>query len=209
MPSVEKICARQWEDPDFRRKWLVGGLLASIPFVNLLYLGWMLRYARNLRSDGEVTLPEWEDWAELFLDGLRMAGLKAIYVGIPVLVGGLVTWLLRAVFFLVGLDFFALTLAFVPLMVGTWLGLSAWMVGIHAFLRRGQWQDLLAWQKMARLWVRSLPTLAVPTFALCGLFFVGWPLLGFAFLLGFAPYVAYSSAVLIQVPSAAKGARQF
>lgn len=198
MPSVETICLRQWEDPGFRRKWLIGGAIASIPFVNLLFAGWVLRYMRDLRREGTVELPEWERWDLLLFDGLRMAALKIVFAGIPMLLALGVTWALHAFFSLLALDFFARTIAWAPVMLMLPVGLNLWMSAVYQYLRREDWRDLLQWVPILRRVIRLAGELALPTCAMLGLAAVGWPFLGFAFLLGLMPFVAYSTAVFHQ-----------
>lgn len=202
MPSVETICTHQWKDPEFRQKWLVGGLLASIPFVNLLFLGYVLRYARRLRRGGDLALPVWEDWGELLLDGLRMLGLKLIHAGLPVALGALVSLVLSSFFALVGLSFLASTIAWLPLTASFFAGWLLWMAGLQRFLRRENWNDLLNWRKTLRVAGKMWPALAVPGLALAGLLALGWPLLGFIIFLGFLPAVAYATGVYLKVTEA-------
>jgi hypothetical protein len=198
MPSVETICRRQWEDPDFRRKWLIGGVIATIPLVNLLFAGWMLRYARSLRQGGSLALPDWEQWDQLLFDGLRMTALKVIFLGVPVLVMCGISWVLQYFFSLLALDFFARTIAWAPVTFGVLVGIVLWMSAVHVFLKREEWRDLLDLSKVLRAATRSVVDLIFPTCALLGLLAVGWPFLGFAFLLGLMPFVAYSTAVFHQ-----------
>lgn len=202
MPSVETICTRQWNDPEFRKKWLVGGLIASIPVVNLLFAGYVLRYMRDLRAGRDLALPQWDDWGDLLLDGLRLVGLKLIYLAVPVVVGAFLSWVLSGLFAFFGMPLFASTLALLPVTVAILGGWLLWMAGIQQWLKREDWTDLLDWQKTFRLAIRMAPALIYPGLAFWGLLVLGWPLLGFIIFLGFMPAVAYATAVYLKVTGA-------
>lgn len=195
MPSVETVCLRIWSEPRFRSKWLIGGILATIPLINILVAGYFLGYARRLHRGGRLTLPEWTSWRELLIDGLRMLVLKLVYAGIPALAGGFVSWIFWAFFSAIRMEFLALTVAMAPLMFGLGIGIPLWMVAIQQYTVSDDFQSLMDWRKTLRILVRLLPEILLPTIALWGVFALGWPLLGFCFFLGFAPYLAYFSAV--------------
>ncbi len=202
MPRFEKVCGQIWRDPDFRMKWLLGGLLGSIPLVNLIVGGYFLRYARQLRQTGDVALPHWGDWDELLLDAVRMLVLQIVFFGLPVLLGWMISaaiaWLL-GVLYLIPL---AATVAWVPFFAALAVGPPLWMAALHRYLPSQDWARVFDLPAVLRKAVDALPALAFPTLALWGLWFLGWPLLGFIFFLGFGPYVAYSTAIFTSVRSA-------
>ena len=59
-------------------------------------LGYLMVYGRRLRRSQRLDLPEWSemDWPSLFIDGLRMLSLLFCFVGVPLLVGWVVSLLL-------------------------------------------------------------------------------------------------------------------
>ncbi len=83
------LFAFPFRDPRWKEKMLVGGLIALVSLVIWpLYLalgGYAMRVMRGTIETGEPKLPEWDEWGELFLDGLRYFAVMFVYL-IPVLV---------------------------------------------------------------------------------------------------------------------------
>ena len=79
------------EDPDWIKKLLIGGafglacaVLIGIPFV----LGYFSRTLRNVASGTSPALPEWDDLAGLFEEGLRLTAVYLVYLlGVLVVLG--------------------------------------------------------------------------------------------------------------------------
>ena len=110
-----------------------GGALCFIPILNLFAFGYLLEYARQIRQSSHWDLPEWRDheFSTLFLSGIRFLLLLLAYVGVPLLVGFLLSLLI------LGLTFGMLgIIAFFPLAAAgccPFLFLSS----IHAYLEDG------------------------------------------------------------------------
>lgn len=183
-------------------KWLFGGLLGSLPLVNLILGGYFLRYARRVRTGEGLELPNWNRWDLLLLDSLRMLALQFLFVGVPVLLGWLISLVIAWFFGRLYLVPFAATIAWLPFFLALAISLPLWMSALHRYLLKEAWADVFDLAAVWNLARVCLPALAVPTLAVWGLFFLGWPLLGFAFFLGFGPYVAYASAVYMSGGSA-------
>lgn len=191
MPSFEKICGAVLEDPQFLRKWLIGGLLSYLPFVNLLVLGYVYRYTRQIREEGDVTLPEWSDLKGLVQDGLKMLLLVLIYVGLPLLAAGFVFYTSQGFFSLVHAHLFAETLAFIPLSIAALACPLLLACGLFHFQGREELQVLRFLHLTLRPLLRAGPQVVFPVFAVWGLALLGWPLIGFAIFLGFNLLMAY------------------
>lgn len=183
-------------------KWLIGGLLSIVPIANLLVAGYFLRYARQLRAGDGLILPAWDNWSELALDGLRMVVLKLVFFGIPVLVGGLLWALFAYIFNLLYLSFFGITVAGIFFFIALAVGFPLWMAAMQRYLPSQDWHRVFDLAAVARATWRMAPSMAFPTLALWGLLLLGWPLIGFAFFLGFGPYVALGTAVYLGEKSA-------
>lgn len=65
-------------------KLLLGIVLYILPIVNLLALGYMLRAAKSAMKK-DYTMPEWQDWGDLFIKGLLAAVIGIIY-SIPIII---------------------------------------------------------------------------------------------------------------------------
>lgn len=81
-----------FEDPRWVPKVLFGGLfvLASFLIVGLFFIyGYLARLARNVIEGVAHPLPEWDDLAEFFSEGLRLFFIGLLY-GLPIVVLALV-----------------------------------------------------------------------------------------------------------------------
>lgn len=70
-----------FKDPRWVHKVIVGSIMviASMFLIGVVFLaGYTLRLARRVRSNEPFPLPEWDDWGEMFTDGLKA---MAIYIG--------------------------------------------------------------------------------------------------------------------------------
>lgn len=71
------------DDEGWQRKAITGGLVALIGMVvfPLMWpvMGYGIRVMRRTIADGAPSLPEWDDWGELFMDGLRFWGVSLVY----------------------------------------------------------------------------------------------------------------------------------
>jgi Protein of unknown function (DUF4013) len=71
-----------FEDPDWIKKILIGGLMYLAVFVIVgwfFLMGYFARLARNVIEGNPRPLPEWDDLGEYFNEGLKLAGITLIY----------------------------------------------------------------------------------------------------------------------------------
>lgn len=71
-----------FEDPDWVRKTLMGSLfyLLAIILVGLPFIaGYMVQVTRRAARGDARPLPEWDDYGQLFMDGLQMIGLYLLH----------------------------------------------------------------------------------------------------------------------------------
>lgn len=88
-----------FEDPRWMSKILLGGLfyLAGFFIVGWFFiLGYMAQLARNVITDKQHPLPEWEDLGEFFSEGARLIGVIIIYI-IPI-IALVMTFIMPAIF---------------------------------------------------------------------------------------------------------------
>jgi hypothetical protein len=75
-----------FEDPNWVKKMLIGGLLSLIPvFGTLIAAGYWIRIASNVANNQELPLPEWNDFGGDFMRGLR-AVVAVLIWAIPLIV---------------------------------------------------------------------------------------------------------------------------
>lgn len=86
--SLKKIFTYPFEDENWKKKLAIAGglVLASfiIPILPLLALsGYMMKIIKQIvEGDGQPSLPEWDDWGALILNGLKLTA-QAIVFALP------------------------------------------------------------------------------------------------------------------------------
>lgn len=79
--NFESAIKRPFQD---LKTFVIGIIISVIPIVNLLTFGFVLECSRrSLRGDN--SLPKWENFGKLFVDGLKMIAVSLVYQ-IPTLV---------------------------------------------------------------------------------------------------------------------------
>ena len=59
-----------FQDEDWIKKILIGGVVGIIPIVNFAAIGYMIQIIRNVRDGQALPLPEWDEFGKYFVDGL-------------------------------------------------------------------------------------------------------------------------------------------
>lgn len=67
--NLENAFKFPFKDNKWLVKILIGGILICIPIANFLVFGYLLKILGDAKDKKEATLPEWENWAELFQEG--------------------------------------------------------------------------------------------------------------------------------------------
>lgn len=92
LQAMKRLFSFPFSDPDWKNKFLIGSGLSFggfiIPILPLLpVFGYAARILRQ-SAEGETVepykLPEWDDWNELFIDGLRLWG-ASLLVSLPII----------------------------------------------------------------------------------------------------------------------------
>ncbi|MGC8879878.1 MAG: DUF4013 domain-containing protein [Anaerolineae bacterium] len=73
-----------FQDRDWLKKILIGGVIALIPIVNFAVLGYMVQLARHVRDGQDLPLPEWDQFGEYFVSGLYLFLVYLVYA-IPII----------------------------------------------------------------------------------------------------------------------------
>lgn len=75
-----------FQDPNWVKKMLIGGLLSLIPILGtLIVFGYWIRIATNVANNRELPLPEWNDFGGDFMRGLR-AAIAVFIWAIPLII---------------------------------------------------------------------------------------------------------------------------
>jgi len=192
MPSLEAVCTRLFGRPGWIPKVLLGGGLSFIPGLNLFALGYLFIYGRQLRRSGRVDLPEWSEmnWPELFVCGLRLFGLLILYIGLPMLVGWIVSILLYFLTFgLLGV------VAYFPLAICGFFSPMFFLSAFMAYLKHEEFRDAFQIRILLQEVLSGWKPLALPVVAFWGIFLLAIPLYGLSFFIGAWVLIAYSSAL--------------
>lgn len=79
--TIEEAIKRPFQNIE---KLAIGTIISAVPLVNLIAVGYFLEcFRRTLRKDN--SLPEWNDWSKIILDGLKAAVIQIVYA-IPLFV---------------------------------------------------------------------------------------------------------------------------
>lgn len=74
-----------FEDEQWLKKLLIGGVVSLVPILNLAAVGYMLRTLRNVAAGEERPLPEWDDLGGDWVKGL-VATVAGFVYALPILV---------------------------------------------------------------------------------------------------------------------------
>jgi hypothetical protein len=84
--DVGRSISYVFQDPNWIKKVLIGGLLSLIPFFGtLIVVGYWIRIATNVANGFDLPLPEWNDFGGDFVRGLKAAAALFIWA-IPLIV---------------------------------------------------------------------------------------------------------------------------
>ena len=200
MRDIEQVCRKIFSDPQFVAKFLVGGLLSFIPVVNILVLGYLYRYAKQVRDRDDLVLPEWRDWQRLIIDGLRFLVILSLFFAIPVALGWLLSWMLVLALGLMGLG----VLAYVPLGLTLFVSPPLTVGALYQYQCRRKFEDLARLDVLFGMMKAGLSHMILPALAFAGLLLVGLPLYGFAFFLGFIVLISYYTSLFLHLEKEGK-----
>ncbi|VVB87564.1 Uncharacterised protein [uncultured archaeon] len=83
--DIEEEVKFPTKDSEWIVKVLIGGILGIIPIINLIEYGYILKVMKGA-IDGNPGMPKWDDWGNLFINGLIGFVISLIYLIIPILI---------------------------------------------------------------------------------------------------------------------------
>ena len=86
MNDLKELLGFPFEDRQWFLKLIIGSVIAIVPILNFISLGYFLRCIKYGWT-GRRTLPEWHDWGELFRDGCLGAVIILAYLILPLMCG--------------------------------------------------------------------------------------------------------------------------
>jgi hypothetical protein len=197
MVSFDEVCKRIFSDSRWLPNFLIGGVLSFVPILNVLALGYQYRYFEQIHRGGGFVWPDWGDWEGLFLDGLRLLAIMALYGFLPVLLGYWVVHLLGWLSYeIMGQRLFMALVSPLVLLAPLWT-----VAMLYVYQPRRRWASLqrpaLAWLMTRAAW----PAFLIPALAFWGLLYLGFMLFGFVFFLGFLVLGAYYTRLFLEIES--------
>lgn len=194
MITTYKIIEKVQQDPQWIQKILIGGLLMFIPIVNLFALGYLYRFASGIHASGRIKLPSWDNWGQLFLDGLIFLGVILLYGFIPFLIG----WGLSLIIVMITFGFLG-WFPLIPLSIVAVVVPSLILGGILPIMDGKGFLALLRSGTHLKSLLKGWKLLLLANLTFIGLQFIGLPLYGFAFFVGFLLLIPYTLFVLSNV----------
>lgn len=91
-----KAVKYMFDDKDWLKKILIGGVLNIIPVVNFIPVGYGLRTLKAVGEGRDTPLPEWDDWGGDFMKGLLVAVAGLVYA-IPIIVLAILSVIVAAI----------------------------------------------------------------------------------------------------------------
>jgi hypothetical protein len=164
-----------------------------VPLANVFAFGYLYHFLRHPRyaTDGGVNLPEWEDWTDLFFDGLRLLFFVFAYVGICLFL----SLSAECLIVLGSLGLFHLPWrALLPLMAV--LLLPGLLVCLAQYQRRERFRDLLNFPHMLHYLRFVWWPMVWPALGFMGLLNVCQLLYGVAWFIGFGVVFASYNELL-------------
>jgi hypothetical protein len=185
MPIFEEVFKRMPQLPGFWLKLLIGGLLSFVPIVNVFAFGYLYRIAKSVRHSGQLSLPDWGDWAGLFTDGLKFAVVWGAYWLFPVVLAMGISWILA----LISLG----ALCNVFFLSSVLLATALFSAALYRYNTREDFKDLMDISLILRMTRMELSYLVLPLLFFVGLCVLMMPFYGFALFSGFLFLITFTS----------------
>lgn len=199
MPTIEQVSKRVFSDNNWLKKCAIGGVLSLIPIVNILALGYLYQIFLQGRSEKGISLPEWDDFKTLFLDGLRFLVVILIFAGLPL---GIATFLAE---FTVENEIARLPLIPILFLVGPLASAALYLYSVKQDL-----SDCFSADALNVMLRKAVASYALPTLAYLGLCLIvvaplGLVLLPFPFFFGGVFYFYLMGSVFKDLENRARG----
>ena len=163
MDSIEKVLGNIFKSPGAWAKILVGTCLSIIPVLNIFALGYIYRFTLQIRQGYRIELPEWDNWKDLFLDGLKFFLLLLVWLGIPVLIGWFINWVVGTVAENFGKLAFMMSIPF---------GFALVAASLFRFQTFESFKDALDFNKIMWMYIVTFKFGLFPLLAACGIFWL-------------------------------------
>ncbi len=173
MPTIEQVSKRVFSDNNWLKKCALGGVLSLVPIVNIIALGYLYQIFFQGRTEKDISLPEWDDFKTLFLDGLRFLVVGLIFAGLPI---GLVVLCAEMAF-----DGMLARIPLIPVLFFAGPLMSA---ALYLYSVKNDISDCFNVDALSIMLKKAAASYTVPTLAYLGLCMLGFVLFPFPFFFG-------------------------
>ncbi|MBN1572073.1 MAG: DUF4013 domain-containing protein [Deltaproteobacteria bacterium] len=87
MININRAFSYPFGDEEWPIKILIGAAISACPIANFISVGYMYKIFKSVLNGGEPYLPEWDDFKELFFQGLWLFLIGLCYIVPPMIVG--------------------------------------------------------------------------------------------------------------------------
>ena len=191
MLTIEEIAKRIAGPGGAAGRFLVGGLLAFVPIINVVSLGYLYRVMMLFKDDGSMKLPPWDRYQVLLIESMRCLILWFLFFALPIAVTLLLALLLHLV-----LPEFAAPAAWMIAASGFLKAPVLFTSALYIFQRTGDWKSL---KQLPTLILKLRPwalQIIVPVTAFWGLLVLCLPLYGFVLFGGAIVLLIYLSQII-------------
>lgn len=192
MNTISKIIEKIKADQEYVQKIIIGGLLMFIPVVNIFALGYLYRYAKQVRATGRMELPNWDSWGRLFCAGLIFLGIGLLFGVLPVLIGWSISGAIEKITFGY-LGWFP----YFPLSISLLIAPSLTLLAVFSILDGDSFEILFKkFGDYFRIMGKHWKELTLGNVAFIGFCIVGLPLYGFTSFISLMLLIPYTLIVL-------------
>ncbi len=183
-PIFEEVFINLVKQRSFAVKALIGGLIAFVPFLNILAFGYLYQFSQENRQSGSLRMPEWDDWQNLFFDGLRFTVVWILYWLLPLSI----TLGLSKILSAIGLG----ALAYLILSVAMLLFPIIFCSALYRLQMRSEMKDIFDVVLILRMTYLQFTRFILPAFVFLGLFSLAPMLYGLTLFFGFTVMIGFT-----------------
>ncbi len=200
MPPLELICKRLLGDSTWILKCLLGAVLLAVPVLHFFACGYFYEMMNRVRRGEEPSMPEWEDWRRLFINGVATFVIFLVFTVAPFFVA----WVFSRPLNYLGAGWFSY-LPFTPVLL---LCFPVTAASLYLYQKREDYRDAFRPWVLLRMLKSVGWGLVVPTLALVGFLVAGLPLLTFTVFLAFAVFGAVCGGMFREAETALRSAKR-
>jgi hypothetical protein len=191
MPTIEQVCKSLFSGPTWFLKCIIGALLMVVPVAHFFAFGYLYELVARARRGDSLDFPEWDDWRQMFVNGIPAFVIFLVLGAVPIGIGWLLTLPLR----FLGYGVFV----YLPMVPAVLLAMPLTAAGIYQYQKREEYRDAFRIWLLITMIKSSRARFLIPTFAVAGFIITGYPLMTFTIFValagGWSFYAAFFRAV--------------